>query len=219
MPDLDFAIIGAEGAPYAAAPTLIFKLALHNTVEEERIHAIVLRAQVRLEARQRSYDADAKSRLLELFGEPDRWQDTLKSLLWTHAALSAPSFTGHLIVDLPIVCTYDFDVVGAKYLHALQDGDIPLLFLFSGTVFYEQEGAGMQVAQIPWEKEAAFRLPVRLWREMMDRYFPNSAWLRIHRDLFDRLCAYKARHSLLTWEETLERLLAPEEAGLKGEEG
>jgi hypothetical protein len=131
----------------------------------------------------------------------------LKSLLWTHVAVSVPPFADRLTVDLPVGCTYDFDVVGTKYLHALADGDIPLLFLFSGTVFYTRNESGLQIAQIPWEKEASFRLPVPLWREMMDRYFPNSAWMRVHKDVFDRLCDYKARHALLTWEETLERLL------------
>ena len=56
--------------------------------------------------------------------------------------------------------------------------------------------------RIGWDKEADYRLPVRVWREMIDRYFPDSAWLRLSARRFDRLVAYKARHTLLTWEQT-----------------
>ncbi len=109
-----------------------------------------------------------------------------------------------------MACTYDFNVAAAKYLAALEDGDVPLLFLFSGTVMLTHGDAGMQIAQIPWEKEAAFRRPARLWTEMMDHYFPNSAWLRLRKDVFDRLLEFKARQALPTWEEAIERLLAAE---------
>jgi hypothetical protein len=112
---------------------------------------------------------------------------------------------------MPMACTYDFDVVGTKYFAALEDGEIPLEFLFSGTVFYRDATGALQAVQIPWEKEAKFRLPVGVWREMMDHYFPNSAWLRIRKDTFDRLYEYRSRHALLTWERTLESLLEASE--------
>ncbi|HLK58026.1 MAG TPA: DUF6084 family protein [Chthonomonadaceae bacterium] len=210
MPELDFLVSAVEAMPYAAVPTLLFKLALRNATEGEQIHAVMLRVQIRIEATKRHYDAEAEARLLELFGEPNRWDHTLRSLLWTHVALSVPPFSAHLVADLPVVCTYDFDVVGSKYLNALEDGDVPLLFLFSGTALYSREGSGLQVAQIPWEKEATFRMPVKVWREMIEHYFPNTAWLRLRRDVFDRLYRFKAHNALLTWEETFERLLQHE---------
>jgi hypothetical protein len=218
MPDLDFEVTGAEVLPYAAGPTLLFKLAIRNSVPSEQIHSIMLRVQIRLEATRRHYDAEAQARLLELFGEPDRWGDTLKSLVWTLVTPTIGPFTSSTVTNLLVACTYDFEVIGSKYLHALEDGEAPLLFLFSGTVLYSQGASGLRIAQIPWEKEASFRMPVRLWQEMMDRYFPNSAWLRVRKDVFDRLCRYKARNTLLTWEETLERLL-PEEAERSDEDG
>jgi hypothetical protein len=116
-------------------------------------------------------------------------------------------FSGGRVFEMPVACTYDFDVVGTKYFAALGGGDIPLEFLFSGTVFYRKDGGALQVAQISWEKEAKFRLPVRLWRDMMDHYFPNSAWLRLHKNIFDRLYDYRSRNALLTWDRTLESLL------------
>ena len=207
MPDLDFAVIEADVLPYAAVPTLLFKLRLTNAAENEPIHSILLRAQVRIEATRRHYDSGEEARLQDLFGEPHRWGTTLQSLLWTHAVAVVPGFTGSAVAELPIACTYDFEVSSAKYFHALEDGEIPLIFLFSGTVFYAPPQGGMQIAQIPWEKEARFRLPARVWREMMDHYFPNSAWLRVRKDVFDRLHRYKAERSLPTWEEALDQLL------------
>lgn len=214
MPDLHFQVADGEVLPFAAVPTLLFKVPITNAIEGERIQSIMLRAQVRIEVTQRHYDPGTEGRLLELFGEPHRWGETLRSLLWTHAAANVPPFVDSTVAELPIVCTYDFEVAAAKYFYALEDGEIPLLFLFSGTVFY-LSGGELQIAQIPWELEASFRLPVAVWKDMMNRYFPNSAWLRLRKDVFDRLYAYKARNALPTWEDALERLMIPAEADLE----
>ena len=211
MPDLDFAVVESEVLPFAAVPTLLFKLAISNKVPDERIHSIMLRAQIRIEVVRRQYDAGEEDRLMELFGEPRRWGETLRSMLWTNTTAVVPRFQDSTVAELPITCTYDFEVAAAKYFYALESGEIPLLFLFSGTVFYQPAEGGQQMAPIPWEKEASFRLPVRQWKEMMDRYFPNSAWLRLRKDVFDRLYLYKARRALPSWEAVLEDLLPVEE--------
>jgi hypothetical protein len=207
VPDLDFRVEGAEVLEYAAAPSLLFKLRIEN-LEEEPIRSVALNTQVRIAATQRHYDMVEQERLLEVFGEPHRWGNTLRSLLWTHTTLQVPRFSGSTVVDMPIPCTYDLEVVAAKYFYALEDGEVPLEFLFSGTVFYAEEGGRLQIARISWEKEAEFRLPVRLWKEMMERYFPNTAWIRLHRDAFDRLYDYKVRMGLPTWEAAVEALLS-----------
>jgi hypothetical protein len=212
MPDLEFGAIDAELLPYAAAPTLLFKLPIHNTVLGEEIHSIMLRAQIRLEVTRRHYNTETEARLLELFGPPERWGQTLHSMVWTHATAFVPRFTTSTVAEVPVVCSYDFEVAASKYLYALEDGEIPLIFLFSGTVFYADGGGPVQIAQIPWEKEAQYRLPVRVWKEMMEHYFPNSAWLRVRKDVFDRLYAYKAQRGHPTWEATLEDLLQSREA-------
>jgi hypothetical protein len=41
----------------------------------------------------------------------------------------------------------------------------------------------------------------------MDRVFGDRPWLRLHRETFDRLYAYRARHALGTWEATVDALL------------
>ena len=210
MPDLDFAVEGAEVLEFAAVPSLLFKLRIEN-LEEEPIRSVALNAQIRIAATQRHYDAAEQERLLELFGEPSRWKDTLRSLLWTHTVLQVPPFSGSTVVDMPVPCTYDLEVVAAKYFYALEDGEVPLEFLFSGTVFYAGEGGRLQVARISWEKEAEYRLPVRLWKEMMEHYFPNSAWVRLHKDAFDQLHNYKVSRGFPTWGAAVEALLSASE--------
>ena len=206
MPDLDFRVEGAEVLKFAAVPSLLFKLRIENG-EEEPIRSVALNTQIRIAATQRHYDAMEQERLLEVFGQPNRWRNTLRSLLWTHTVLQVPPFSGSTVVDMPVPCTYDLEVIAAKYFYALEDGEVPLELLFSGTVFYAGENGRLQVARISWEKEAEFRLPVRLWKEMMERYFPNSAWIRLHRDAFDQLYDYKIRRGLPTWETAIEALL------------
>jgi hypothetical protein len=208
MPDLSFAVESAESVPFAAAPTLSLKLKVINPQPDEIIHTVALRAQIQIEATRRRYSDAEKAKLLDLFGEPDRWSRTLRSMLWTHASVVIPGFAGSTIADLQIPCTFDFNVAATKYFHGVSDGDIPLDLLFSGTVFYALPDGTLQVAPIPWNKEARFRLPVQIWRKMMDEYYPNSAWLAVHRDVFERLYEFKVRNGIPSWEEALDRLLS-----------
>ena len=122
-----------------------------------------------------------------MFGPPDRWGKTMRSMLWTHAHAIVPAFTGGTTVDLAVPCSFDFNVAATKYFAALEEGEIPLCFLFSGTVFYQAEDGRLQVAPISLDKQADFRLPVAVWKQMMDHYYPHSAWLCLDRDVFDRL--------------------------------
>ena len=214
MPALNFEVAAAEVLPFAAVPSLLFKLRVEN-LEEEPIRSVSLNTQVRIAATQRHYDTAEQQRLLEVFGAPHRWGQTLRSLLWAHTTLQVPRFSGSTVVDMPIPCTYDMEVIGSKYFHALEDGEVPLEFLFSGTVFYAAEGGRLQIARISWEKEAEFRLPVRLWKETMERYFPNSAWLRLRKDAFDRLYDYKVSRGFPTWEAAVESLLSASEQKLE----
>lgn len=207
MPDLNFEIVGVEVPAFAAVPTLIFKMHIANDSADERIYNVALRCQIQIAATRRRYSAEAQAKLLEVFGEPKRWGETLRSFLWTHASAVVPSFSGSITTDLAVPCTYDFEVVSTKYFDAMEDGDIPLTFLFSGTIFYESESGNIQVSQISWAKEASFRLPVATWQEMIARYYPNSAWIRLHKDVFNQLYRYKATQSLPTWEAVIVQLL------------
>lgn len=208
MPDLGFSVTGVEAPAFTAVPTLLFTLSIKNaTGQKEPIHSVALRCQIQIEVRRRHYDAYAQEHLLEIFGEPERWGETVHNLVWMHTSTVVPAFTDSTIVELPLTCTYDFEVVSTKYFSALTDGEIPLLFLFSGTVFYVGQEHNLQVSQIPWSKEARYRLPVAVWHEMIERYYPNYAWLRLRKDLFEQLYRYKATHSLPTWDDVIVQLL------------
>lgn len=205
-PRLAFAVAGAEPARYAAVPTLVLKLRVERVGGGE-VRSIALNTQLRIAATRRSYDDRAEQALYEVFGPPEQWSRSLRSFLWTNVSLQVPAFTDSTEVELAIVCTYDFDVTAAKYLNALEDGEVPLELHFGGSVFYPGEGGQLRVAPMSWDMEAEYRLPVQVWRDLMDRYFPNSAWLRLRKDSFDRLYAFKARRSLLSWEDALDALL------------
>jgi Family of unknown function (DUF6084) len=207
MPDLSFQVEGVEVVVNAASPLLVFKLRLTDANPEQTIHTVALRCQIQLEVTRRKYTLEDQERLLDLFGEPSRWGQTLRSLLWTHANLVVPLFKGTTLIDLPVPCSFDFNVAATKYFDGLRDGEIPVCLQFSGTIFYAGPEGGLQVAPISWDKEARFKLPVKVWRDMMESFYPNSAWLCLHKDTFDRLYQYKVRHGIPTWEEALESLI------------
>lgn len=212
MPDLRFQIEAASAVAFAAAPTLAFKLQISNSAANETIHTIALRCQIQIEVTHRRYAPEEQERMLDLFGEPGRWNQTLRNMHWTNANAVIPAFEGvSTIADLQVPCTFDFNVASTKYFEGLTDGDIPLLMMFSGSVFYTPPGGVLQVAPIPWEREARFKLPLKVWREMMDIYYPNCVWLNLRRDVFERLYRYKMQAGIPTWEQALEHVLPIEE--------
>jgi hypothetical protein len=211
MVDLDFHVERAEPERGAAAPLLLFKLHLAERVPAGAaptpIQAVALHCQIRIEPARRRYEHGEEQRLLDLFGTPERWGQTVRPFLWTNADIVVRPFEGSATADLPVPCSYDFTLAATRYFDALQDGDIPLCLLFSGTIFYEGSHGGLQVAQVPWHKEAYFRLPSLTWRALMDLYYPTSAWLCLRKDIFDRLSEYRSLRGFATHEQALETLL------------
>jgi hypothetical protein len=209
MADLIFGCTAVTAERYAATPTLTFSL----TITERsgvRVHAIALRCQIRIEPHRRRYSAAEAQRLHDLFGDPSRWAETVKPIQLATVTTMVPTFTAVTETDVEVPVTYDLEVASARYLQGLDDGTIPLLLLFSGTVFLDT-GDGFSVELVPWSSEASYRMPVSVWRELADIHFPNSAWLRCSRQTLDELSAFKAKRALPTWDATLEALLA--EAG------
>lgn len=208
MPDLTFTIDGVEAIPYAAVPLLSFKTKIVNNIPDEIIHSISARAQIQIETTRRKYDVAEQTSLKDMYGTPNRWGQTLRTMLWTHVSLVVPRFPGSVIAEMSVPCSFDFNVQATKYFHGLNAGDLPLCFQFSGNVFYQTDGDGLQVAPISWDKEARYRLPVKVWKDLMDMYYPNSAWLSLHRDTFEKLYQFKVREGIPTWEEALEKALS-----------
>jgi uncharacterized protein DUF6084 len=212
VPALDFTVLDAAPLRHAAVPTLVFELQL-RCAPERQIRSVQLDVQVQIAARRRPYAEDEQPDLLELFGTPERWGTTLRTLPWLRATVVVPPFTGETVVALHVPCTYDLEVTASRYLHALRDREVPLEFLFSGAVFYAGAQGQLQTVRIGWDREASYSLPARVWRDTMDAHFPHSAWLRLDRDSFDRLARYKSVHSLTSWEQTLDALLDGREPG------
>jgi hypothetical protein len=207
MPELSFKVEKAGVVPFAASPTIAFQLHVANVPADQAIHTIALNCQIQIEVTRRRYTPKEQQQMLDLFGEPDRWSQTLRSLLWTNVSAVLPGFHGSTRADLRVPCTFDFNVAATKYFAGLAGGEVPLNMMFSGTVFYAEPNGSLQVAPISWDQEAKFRLPVQVWRDMMDAYYPNGAWLHVRRDVFDRLYRYKMQRGIPTWEQALESVL------------
>jgi hypothetical protein len=206
MPELSFTVVDIVPEPYAVTPTLLARVRVEETTGE-RVHALALRAQVRIQPQRRRYDDTEEQALLDLFGDRSRFAQTLKPFLWLHTSTVAQGFTGSTEITLPLPCTYDFEVAGTTYLHALRDGEVPLLFLFSGTVF-TRGTTGFSVAQVPWDQEASYRLPVAVWRDLMAEVFPGSEWVRMSRETVEALAHLRHVRGLTSWDAVVSTLLA-----------
>lgn len=214
MSSYAFTVVDVFAEPYAAAPQLTARLRIAESTGQ-RVHAIALRCQVRIEPQRRGYTDIEEPALRSLFGDRSRWADTLKPFLWMQCNTTVQGFTGVTEVDLPLPCTYDFEVTASRYLHALADGTVPLTLLFSGTAF-TRGSTGFGVEPVPWDCEARFQLPVAVWRQLVDLYYPGTGWIRLDRDVLARLAAYRTGRGLIGWDETVTTLLASAQAESPG---
>jgi hypothetical protein len=218
MPALAFEITDVETAPRTVAPLLMFHLEVTNLPAEEQIQGVILEMQIQFLCPQRSYTDLEKENLIELFGPPDCWGQTLRDRLWTHATATLGSFAGTARTRVAVPCTFDLNLSASRFLHGLEEGDVPLLFLFSGTAFHAGPDGQLQAHRIAAGSECTYKMPVGLWRGMMDKHWPNAAWLACDRAVFDRLWDYKRRNQLSDWDQTLEHLLEDaRRAGTLGE--
>ncbi|MEV6317765.1 DUF6084 family protein [Streptomyces sp. NPDC051776] len=206
IPDLVFTVTGVEPERFAAVPTLTFGLEI-GRAGGGPVRSVTLTTAIRIDVARRRYDAAEQRALAELFGEPQRWGSTVRPLSWTQVTVVVPPFDESTTVALSVPCTYDTELAVTKYLRAVRDGDVPLDFLFNGTIFYEAPGGGLRTAQISWNSDARYRMPGGLWHELTDRYFDGSPWLRLSRETYDRLDAYRTREVRMGWDDTVRSLL------------
>ncbi|MEV7993559.1 DUF6084 family protein [Streptomyces sp. NPDC086077] len=204
MTEFAFTCTGVRAEPYAMGPTLVFRLRV-TASPPTRVHALALRCQIRIEPARRGYADSEAAGLTDLFGERSRWGSTLHPLQFAQVQVMVPGFTGEVETDVVVPCTYDMDIASTRYFDALEDGEVPLLMLFSGTAFTGD--GGFRVEPVPWDREAGFRMPVKTWREMVEQHFPGSGWIRLPRDTMDALVAYRSRRALPSWQETVEALM------------
>jgi hypothetical protein len=209
IPVLDFEILDV-GVARGVVPLLSFRVRVTESAGVPN-EAVTLESQIQIEAARRRYkDPREQEALLDLFGEPHRYSKTVRTMVLGLATTQVPRFEGSTEVAVRVPSSFDLGLAWVKYFHALEEGHVPIAFQFSGTIFYHAEDAGLQIAKIPWDREAFFRMPLRVWKQMVDEHYPDDNWLTLKRDVFDRLYRYKARNSLSTWEEVVTSLLAGE---------
>jgi hypothetical protein len=205
-------VVDARPAPHAASPAIVFRLRI-DELSGAPIHALALRCQVRIDPQRRRYTGDEQARLYELFGDVPQWKRTLRSVTWANVVALAPAFSRSIELDLAVPCTYDLEVASAKYLHAVREGGVPLLFLFSGTLF-AASGHALAVEPVSWDTEASYVMPAEVWRAAIDQFFPGGGWLRVGAETLDRLQAFRAQRAAVGWDEALDALL--QQAGTGG---
>jgi hypothetical protein len=211
MIDLEFMCTGAHPDLAAAAPTIALRLHISETTGAQ-VYALALRCQVRIEPVRRRYDDTEAAALRDLFGERARWADTLKPMQLGFLNHVVPSFSGETDVDLSLTCSYDLEVAANKYLYGVREGEVPLLLLFSGTVFTTGVN-GISVQPVPWHKETQYRLPIKVWQQTMELHFPGTAWVRLERETFDALQAYRTQEQLISPDDAIRRLLKEADRG------
>jgi hypothetical protein len=210
LPAPTFAVLGADVQKVSAGPALRFTLGVNEPTGQE-IFTIALMVQIHIDPALRKYDAETREKLIELFGDPSRWAATTRSFVWTQVFVLVPSFIGATTFDVPVLSNFDLELAATKYFYSLPDGDIPLTFNFSGSIYYKGEDGRIQVIQVPWSSTAKFRLPIDRWKAMVDFFYPNTAWVSLKRQTLDRLLAFKSKEGLSTFDACITKLLGVED--------
>ncbi|MHB8658405.1 MAG: DUF6084 family protein [Solirubrobacteraceae bacterium] len=205
-PEPEFAVLGARPVRYAAAPMMMIDLEVSEPTGRS-VYMIALSIQLMIEPARRQYDAETRERLLELFGAPERWAVTTRSLVWSKLDVVVPPFTGQTTVSVPLPCTVDLELAAAKYLYSLPDGEVPAAMHFNGTIYYRGEDGGLQMVLIPWDKSIDFRLPVSVWRETVEHYYPGTVWVTLRSSTMQVLQREKLRRGLATLDACVDSLL------------
>jgi Family of unknown function (DUF6084) len=206
-PELDFAVLASRPVRYAAAPTLSFDLHVSES-SGRSVYMIALRIQLMIEPARRRYDDATRERLVELFGAPERWAVTTRSLVWSQLDVVVPAFIGSTTVTVPVACNFDMEVAAAKYLHSLPDGEAPLALHFNGMVYYRDGNSGLQMVLLPWTKSIDFRFPVSVWRQTIEHYYPNTGWIALRSQTLAALQREKVARGLATFEQCVASLLS-----------
>jgi len=206
MPDPEFAVLGARPVRYAAAPMLAVDLQVSEP-SGRQVYMIALTIQLMIEPARRSYDDATRERLVELFGAPERWAVTTRSLVWSQLDVLVPAFTGSTTVSVPIACHYDLELAAAKYLHSLPDGEAPLALHFNGVVYYPNDEGGLQMTLLPWSRSIDYRMPVSVFQETIDHYYPNTGWVALRGETLDALERRRVADGAATLDDTVRGLL------------
>ena len=205
-PALEFTVLGAEPIEHAASPGVRFHL-LAGEPEGREVYAVALSTQIHIDPARRTYDDEARERLVELFGPRERWGATTHSFQWARIDSLVPSFSGSTPFTIEVPCTYDLEVASAKYFDGLRDGDVPLSFHFNGTVLYCGADDRLQVVLVPWSCTSRWSMPVEVWRRTIAAHYPGGGWIRLQRETLETLSQRKAERGLHSFDDTVRELL------------
>ena len=161
----------------------------------------------------RSRVTSSYPRLAGLFGAPERWAVTTHSVVWAQLDVVVPAFVGSTTVAVPIACNYDLEVAAAKYLDALEDGEVPLALHFNGMVYYPNEQGGLQMVLVPWSCSVDYRMPVAVWRETIEHYYPNTGWVALRSETLVALERERVARGLPTYDACVQHLLGGSRGG------
>ena len=135
-----------------------------------------------------------RARLVELFGESAAVGRVAAAVpVDPRHRPRSPSSPGTTEIDLPVPCTYDFEVAAAKYLHSLGDGEIPLVLLFNGTDLQLPRRRARGASRSRGTSRPSIGCRSSVWRATMDVFFPNSGWIRLRRETIDALTRVQGR--------------------------
>jgi hypothetical protein len=211
-PDPEFSVVGIRSVRHAAAPMLALDL-LVSEPSGRAVYMVALTIQLMIEPARRTYDDATRDRLIELFGAPERWSVTTRSLVWSQLDVLVPAFTGSITVAVPIACNYDLEVTAAKYLHSLPDGEAPLALHFNGMIYYPAEDGGLQMVLVPWTRSIDFRMPISVWKDTIEHYYPNTGWVGLRSETLASLQRLKVERGLATFDACVIELLGEARLG------
>jgi hypothetical protein len=204
---LEFAVLGAEPVEHSATPGVRFHL--HVTEPDGcEVYTIALVTQIQIEPPRRTYDDASRERLVELFGPPERGGAPSGAFQWGKVECLVPSFTGSAEFALELPCTYDLEVTSAKYMHALDGGEVPLIFHFNGTILYAGENDRLQIALVPWSCSVPWRMPVAVWKRTVAAHYPGGGWIRVQEDTLEELQHRKAQSGAYSFDEVVRGLFS-----------
>lgn len=205
-PDPEFEVIGAAPLARAAVPTVTYRIRATDG-SGMRVQTIALRALIIIEPAKRSYVDAERERLVELFGEPQRWAATTDSFRWTQADVLVPEFRDSVEFEIAVPCSYDLELISAKYFAGLEGGEVPLRFDLNGSVFYEEADGRHQVIPLPWDRSTRFAMPHEVWSQAIAAQYPFRSWVPLDRETVDRLAALKAADGAPTYDAVVSKLL------------
>jgi hypothetical protein len=203
IPEPEFWVLDAEARPHTAAPTLRFRMRIRDHSDAE-IYTVALATQIHLDAVDRPHDDATREALRDVFGEPERWGDTARGVMWAKVDTLVPSFTGSASFDLEVPCSSDLELATSRYFEAVPDGVAPLSFHFNGKVFYRGAQDRMQLSMVPWHATAQFKLPIETWREAMGT---RGGLVRVSSDTFAALREYRLERGLPSLDASVADLL------------